>query len=243
MSDTIIFPARFNGGPGFAQGGYLAGTMAELVGGPARTTFRAPTPIEVPLTIVRDGDKVQLTTVDGTVTVFAESAEVNVSVPDVPDLESVIAARPDYRALQDQGTQLRPEDTCFVCSPKRFRPDGVELHAAPLGDGSLVASTWMPEDQYADDGVIKDVFIWAVLDCPSGFGAMERIKSEYDLIFTGQLAANILAPVHVGEPHLALGWHIGSEGRKHSAASAICDLAGNLKAVSESLWIVTEKKS
>jgi len=243
MTETISFPRQLNGGPGFAQGGYLAGTMAELVGGPARTTFRAPTPIETPLNIERDGSSVRLVTSDGTIAVSAEPASVSIKVPPLPDRESILAARVNYRAHNDAPDNAKaPEHTCFVCSPYRVKPDGVELHPSPVIPGELVAALWVPEDQYAKIGVVTDRFTWAILDCPSGFGAMEAITEPYDLIFTGQMAAELLAPIRVGQEYIALGWPTGVNGRKISAASAICDLDGNVKAVSDSLWIATNPK-
>lgn len=57
----LLIPARFNGSPGSANGGFLAGRMASLLGGVGDTmtvNLRAPGPLDTPMSVTEspDGD-------------------------------------------------------------------------------------------------------------------------------------------------------------------------------------------
>ena len=58
----MIIPARFNGPPGSANGGYACGVFSEALGGGFEITLLVPPPLETQLEIVgdelRDGDVV-----------------------------------------------------------------------------------------------------------------------------------------------------------------------------------------
>src|SRR6185295_14185996 len=51
MDRELRIPARFCGPPGAANGGYLAGRLAALVGGDTEVTLRHATPLERPLCV------------------------------------------------------------------------------------------------------------------------------------------------------------------------------------------------
>lgn len=56
MTETLTIPARFNGPPGSANGGYTCGRVAQLVGAEeVEVSLRTPPPLERPLEVVRDG--------------------------------------------------------------------------------------------------------------------------------------------------------------------------------------------
>ena len=231
MSETITFPETFNGGIGYAQGGYIAGRLAALVGGPAYTTFRAPTPLETPLAVERKNGGVQIITQDNVLVAEAIPREFEIKVPPCPDRAAVVAARPNYRGFKDEGG-----NTCYVCSPHRGPEECMQIYAAPVSK-NIVASLWKPEEKYAKDGVVLPEFVWSALDCPSGFAAMIDFAEFQGPAMTGGLGAELINPISANEEYIATGWHMGSEGRKHSAGSAIYSLGGQLMAVAESLWI------
>ncbi len=61
VSESLIIPARFNGPPGSANGGYTCGVVAGLVGDEeVSVSLRLPPPIDRPLRVVRDGERVEL---------------------------------------------------------------------------------------------------------------------------------------------------------------------------------------
>ena len=50
----MIIPARFNGPPGSANGGYACGVFSEALGGGFEVTLLVPPPLETQLDIVGD---------------------------------------------------------------------------------------------------------------------------------------------------------------------------------------------
>ncbi|MGH2716864.1 MAG: hypothetical protein ACRDM7_23840, partial [Thermoleophilaceae bacterium] len=61
MPEPLTIPARFNGPPSSANGGYACGRVAELVGTEeVAVSLRLPPPLERPLEVVRDGERVEL---------------------------------------------------------------------------------------------------------------------------------------------------------------------------------------
>lgn len=56
----IVVGSRFNGPPGSANGGYVAGLLARHVPGPAEVTLLRPPPLATPLDVTVDGDTVTL---------------------------------------------------------------------------------------------------------------------------------------------------------------------------------------
>ena len=60
MTSTITLPARFCGPPDSANGGYTAGALARYVDGPAEVTLRCRPPLDRPLIVVVEGERVLL---------------------------------------------------------------------------------------------------------------------------------------------------------------------------------------
>jgi len=75
--------------------------------------------------------------------------------------------------------------------------------------------------------------VWAALDCPSGFGFFDI--DTYALL--GQLTAELKAAVPIGDELVVAGWSLGSERKKHYAASAIFDHSGTALAAARATWI------
>ena len=60
QSDEIQVHRRFRGPPSSANGGYVAGLLAEWIEGPAQVDLLAPIPLEFPLHRRRDESEVML---------------------------------------------------------------------------------------------------------------------------------------------------------------------------------------
>ena len=58
--ETFTIAARFNGPPGSGNGGYVCGRIARHIRGASAVTLRAPPPLETPLRVTREGDRVAL---------------------------------------------------------------------------------------------------------------------------------------------------------------------------------------
>jgi hypothetical protein len=139
--------------------------------------------------------------------------------PAPPSLEEAAAARFDGE---------HPFPGCFVCGPEH--PTG--LHVLPGRVGDALACTWRPADT-------DPVFVWAALDCPSGFACMPPGSASV----LASMTARLVAPVRPGEEHVVSAWKISSEGRKHRGGSAIHDPDGRLVAVAEALWITPRSRT
>lgn len=214
-------PARYNGPPESANGGYTCGLLAAFLGGEAEVTLRVPPPLERDLDVVRANGRVELR--DGE-TLVAEAEPVSLEV-DVPAPVSLADAEEASRRYA--GFEEHAYDTCFSCGPAR--EDGLGVFAGPVeGRPGLVASPWTPE---AD---VRPEVVWAALDCPSGW-AVDDFQRQGVLL--GRMAARVLRLPEPGEPHVVMGWRVGEEGRKRYAGSAL--LAGDeVLAWSRSTWIV-----
>ena len=59
MAETLTLPARFNGPSESANGGYTCGRVAALLGADvASVSLRSPPPLERPLDVVREDERV-----------------------------------------------------------------------------------------------------------------------------------------------------------------------------------------
>lgn len=229
MADSLAIPARFNGPPDSGHGGYSAGLAASLVEGPAEVALRAPPPLETPLAVERREDGSAALLDGGRVVLEARPASLDVEVPEPVSVEEAIASEEGSPFLDDS----HPFPTCFACGPKRGRGDGLRLFAGRVAGRDLFAAAWTPAAEFATDGVSVDpLFVWTALDCPSSAPAMGA-----GTIVLASLAAELRAPVAVGEPHVIGSWEIAHEGRKRFSGVALWDAAGRLCAIGRALWI------
>jgi hypothetical protein len=229
VTETLTIPARFNGPPGSANGGYACGLVAEFVGAEVvEASLRAPPPLDRPLEVVRKGDRVALHDGD---TLVAEGApsDLLLDVPDAVPQDEVAAAveRGGERWAKDH-----PFPTCVVCGPERG-DDGFGITPAPLarGDG-VFGACWTPG---AGEEFVRPELVWAALDCPTS--APVAKFGEGPAMVLASLTARLGCPVRAGEPHTILSWALEEDGRKHWAAAALYDSDGIFVCCSKALWI------
>jgi hypothetical protein len=231
MMQSLTVPSRFCGPPDSGNGGYTCGLVATELSGVIECTLRSPVPLEVPLNIecsqsggiLRHGDKV---------IVEASSTTIDVSPPAPIDLETATAAMKSSFALDAR----HPFPTCFVCGPKRMAHDGLEIFPAAINDG-LYAATWLPAAEFGDSRqLLRPEFLWAALDCPTGFAAGFPVAGK---LVTGRLAVLQLQPIKVGEICLLLSWPLRVEGRKHFSAACLYQKQKPC-AVARATWIRLE---
>jgi len=215
----VIVPARFNGPPGSANGGYAAGLFSEALGGGFEVTLLRPPPLDRQLDIV--GDELR----DGDVVVARARRGVH-SDADVQKPVSLAAA--EAAATRYAGFTHHAYPTCFTCGPER--EDGLGIFAGPVeGRAGVVAAPWTPGQD------VRAEIVWAALDCPAGW-AVDDFQREGVLL--GRMAASIHGRPEPGETHVVIGWRIGEEGRKRFAGSAVYTAGGDLVAHARSTWIV-----
>jgi hypothetical protein len=225
LSTSVTIAERFNGPPGTGNGGYVCGLVATEVGTSAQISLFLPPPLGVPLTLQRSvAGEVRL--LDGDA-VIAEGrhATPTVSLPSPPSLGEARAAAEHFAGL-DPAEHAFP--TCFVCGPSH--PDGLRVYPGPH-DGGL-ACTWTPSSP-------DPIFVWAALDCPSGFACIPPGSASV----LASMTAHVPGPVEVGREYVISAWQISSEGRKHRGASALFDDAGSVVAYAEALWITLRART
>lgn len=212
------FAARFEGPPGTANGGVIAGALAG--DGPAEVTIRRPVPVETDL-VVGDGE---LRDANGDVLAAVRPVDSPAGDREVPrvDYEDAVAA--------GRATPLaarHPFPGCFGCGPDH--PHGLHCLPGPVaGRDGLWAVGWMPEETVAP-------VVWAALDCPSSAPVVPVGGDPPHVL--GRISGHLLEPVTVGEPHVVVAWALGAEGRRKHAASAVLGPDGGVRAIARATWI------
>jgi hypothetical protein len=226
--EQVRVDPRFNGPPGVGNGGYVSGLLAERVGASAEVTLRRATPLarSVVLRCQGEGEAARWTLEDEEgVLVEARVASPEVEVPHPPSFSQAQAVR---SAPVDH-----PFPDCFVCGPRRISGAGLDILPGPCGEGR-VAAPWIPTADLADDsGFVAQRFLWAALDCP---GALAAMLADPRPMVLGRITGTTLGRVRPGESCVVIGWHIGRDGRKHTAGTALFGSDGRALGVTRQVW-------
>lgn len=233
----ITIAKRFCGPPSSGNGGYSCGRLAAFIGNPAEITLRAPPPLDARMLVERRDGAVRLMHGDQLVA-EGRSAQLELDVPTPPSLDEAAAAGRRFSGLRHH-----PYDTCFVCGPRRRAGDGLRIFCGPWKDGR-VAGTWTPDASLAGgDGFVAPEFLWSAIDCPGSWSVIGRDDPDAPAgvvspgALLGRLTGHVVQPLRIGEPCTALGWFLGTEGRKYHVGTAIHTGAGELVAYSKGTWI------
>ncbi len=220
----VTIAARYEGPPGTANGGFVAGLLAASIGPSARVRLEAAVPLVTPLLLTARDGEAWLSVGDQRVAVAHVDPGPTAPVDGVP---FAVAERAVAADAADH-----PFPGCFVCGPASI--DGLHLYPGRV-DGSTVATTWRPDPEGA--GLDAERLMWAALDCPAGIAAMEPGVSAVLGTMTSRIARRVVA----GEPLVVVGRRLAVDGRKLVAASALFDADGDAVGWSESVWIVVER--
>ena len=233
-SDAVVLPARFNGPPGSANGGFTCGVVVRLLDATAaEVTLRSPPPLDTPLRVERDADAVKVLDDDQLVAEANRVPGVDVEVPEPVALPGAHEASARYPWYEEH-----PFPTCFVCGPRRPDRDGLSIFAGRVAGREVYACDWTPASEWdRGDGLLRDEIVWAALDCPSAVAAAAGPGTGPGPAVLARLAASIDDAPAVGEQHTVISWPIGIDGRKRHAGSAILDSAGRVRAHARALWI------
>jgi hypothetical protein len=241
----VVIDKRFCGPPNSANGGYACGILAGALEGSTEVTLRAPPPLGRSLQLalspqhtaeLRDG-----------ATVLGTARSVHLEVADVPAVSFAEGEDAAFRSPYAQSDHKLP--SCFVCGPARAAGDGLRIFVGPLAAGSgramgTLAGVWVPFAGLAgDDGRVASEFVWAALDCPSGFACMAPNHLGPDeLIVLGRMTARIDGRPRPGDRCVVTAWPIGRDGRKLFASSALLGSEGEVLAVAQAIWLVVNQQ-
>lgn len=230
-TETVILLDRFMGPEGSANGGYSCGMAAKHVGASAEVTLKLPPPLNQPLEVQPLTPVGVALAHDGTTVAEALPAEVAADAPEPVSFDAAVEASREYL-----GFGHHPFARCFVCGPDREPGDGMRIFPTMMDTGLFVAP-WIPDDNLADSaGTVGSEFVWAALDCPTGWATIVEPPLE-KIAVLGRLAAALRSAVRAGGRYVVISWPMGSEGRKFYAGSAIYSADGDLCANSRSTWI------
>ena len=222
MDESVTIARRFRGPLTTANGGYTAGLLGARLGRAAEVTLRLPPPLERPLTVRRDADRLRL--FDGELLVAeAEPGDPSLEAPAPP---SPVEARTASEGVGAFGPPQFAE--CFVCGV-RHDGTGLDIHPGAVpGRAGLVATTWVARD-------VTPEVVWASIDCPGAYAVGETGRGEPVL---GRMAARIERLPEEGEPCVVVGWPLGEDGRKLFAGTALYGRDGAVLARARQVWIL-----
>lgn len=234
-SDSLQIADRFCGPPNSGNGGYVCGLLARHLPGTVTARLKVPPPLNTALRREWDAESARLFH-GATLVAEARRSELRLEAPTCPTLAQAEAAAAHYPGFKQH---LFPR--CFVCGPDRAAGDGLRIFAGPLHGQALHAAPWIPDDSLTDGhGQVAAEFIWAALDCPSGFAVLP--VPDGLAIVLGELCASITASLSVGEPTVVSSWRIAHEGRRRISGTAIHRTDGALVAVARAVWIEVPHK-
>src|SRR5580698_10969820 len=234
--DQLIIDPRYNGPKTSGNGGWVAGSLARLLGaGSVSVSLRAPAPLAVPLSVRgRDDGTVTLEN-DGTLIAEAGLAPLELDVPKAPDPSEAEAAGALALKVSAQRPNV-PYAHCFGCG--FARSDGLRIVPGPVGNDGIVATAWTPPSLEADaSGQLSVEATWAALDCSGGLAWIHRLGPGTALL-TARMTAMIDQRLQVRHQYTVIGWPIAQEGRKLHAGTAIFDATGKVQARSRQLWLI-----
>jgi hypothetical protein len=222
MDESVTIARRFRGPLTTANGGYTAGLLGARLGRAAEVTLRLPPPLERPLTVRRDADRLRL--FDGELLVAeAEPGDPSLEAPAPP---SPVEARTASEGVGAFGPPQFAE--CFVCGV-RHDGTGLDIHPGAVpGRAGLVATTWVARD-------VSPEVVWASIDCPGAYAVGETGRGEPVL---GRMTARVERLPDEGETCVVVGWPLGEDGRKLYAGTALYGRDGDVLAVARQVWVL-----
>jgi hypothetical protein len=233
LRETLTIAQRFCGPPAIANGGYIAGLLAQPLAGAVEATLRRPAPLDRPLTLEHAEAGIVTLRDDAVLIAEARPAPLALTAPAPPEFAAAEAAARSYLGFATHGASR-----CFVCGPARGAGDGMRIFAGPLAGTAEVAAPWIPGADQADaSGHVRPEFVWAALDCPGAFALM---AGRHRPMLLGRLTARLDGCIRAGERCVVIAWPIAVEGRKEIAGSAVFDESGALRGLAQATWFAVE---
>ena len=236
---ALVIDKRYSGPPNSSNGGYICGRLASYL--PEKqvvtVTLWQPPPLERLLSVQLVSEtKLTLHDSDEGFIAEAQTDKLELELPTPPSLQEAQLAAQRY-----SGFQQHPFPSCFVCGPQREVGDGLRIFAGSLEDNKaktkMVASPWLPDKSLLDGaGLIKSEFIWAALDCPGAFAAVNIAQAAWPILL-GRFTVKVISRPQLGSEYVVMGWLLGQQGRKYQVATALLNLTGECIAMAQAVWI------
>ncbi|MBB5932045.1 hypothetical protein [Streptomyces echinatus] len=220
-------PARYNGPPGTANGGYACGAFAGLAAGhqrrPVAVTLLGAPRLDHALEFRPGARRSQIWDGDRLIATMTTSAAEFPAVEAVP-LRAAAEASARYR-----GRVGHPFPTCFVCGPNREPADGFPVAPGEVaGSPGVVACPWTPTAASSD----RPELVWSVLDCPGGW-TTDPVREP--MVLTRMIAV-LRRPPRPPAPHVVVARRWRRQGRTATVGTALYDDRGELVAKATALW-------
>lgn len=235
MNRTLIIGRGFNGPRLSGNGGYVGGMLANAVGGDdaVEVTFRAPVPIDKPMTLDRS-DRTLLMRDGETLICEARPGRIDHLSPPPPPADWTDVARRGEEGGSPEGSDFH---WCIVCGRGRPVGDGLRVFGTAGPERGRSLSCYVPHAAHADaEGRIRPEFVWGTLDCPGAWAAQD--PDDWRPALTGRMTAKVFDPPRVGERCAVVGWRLGVDGRKLYSGTALYTESGRLCALGHCTWIV-----
>ena len=229
VTDRLTIPARFNGPPESANGGWFAGHLAEALRAtdPAITTvtvrLNAPPPLGVAMDVAVVGDAIELRAKDVRVATAASAPDLSPPAITPVPYAVALACGPAYEGLAEH-----PFPTCYSCGPAR--DDGLGLRPGRVAGGSgEYAASWRSAEPSVEN-------IWAALDCPGGWSAGIAGRP----MVLGTMTARVRDVPPAGEECVIMAWPGEASGRRFASGSAVFGADGRLLGQAEAIWVAVD---
>jgi hypothetical protein len=243
---SIVIENRFCGPPNSANGGYICGLLAAHIDGNAEVTLLAPPPLGQRLDIAAGERGVELRK---DATILATARSVRFDVPEIPIVDFSEAKDAASRSPFDDSRHPLP--MCFVCGPARAHGDGLRIRSGPLPPrpdcktGTFAAPRVPHANLACEDGAVAGEFVWAALDCPTGYaglGARHLGMTGAETVLLGRMSARIDRRPCPGDRCIIVAWPTGRDGRKLFAGSALVSPDGEFLAAAQATWILVDRQ-
>lgn len=236
MAQRVI-DRRYEGMPGVAHGGYLAGVAAKELDGPVTVTLTRVVQPGSTVTLERHHAEVVLRVGDEIAATAVQSQRETTAPIAVSARDAAIASE------HYPGFHHHFFPNCYTCGPHRAVGEGLRIFPGPVDGRPVVAALWHPHAAVRQaDGTVASEFLWAALDCPAIWGhVLHGGAGLDDRAVTGRLALDQRAPVPGDANSIVVGWPIARDGRKVIAGAAIFSEAGDLLVESRQTLILTDR--
>ena len=217
--NILTIDRRYRGPLDSGNGGYTAGRLAAFLDGPAEVTLRLPPPLDRPLTVTEEGDRVLL--LDGEALI----AEARPDAPAVDVPRTVTVAEAEEATTHHVRFGGEKFSECFSCG---VRPDdGLCIHAGSVTGTDLHAAPWIASE-------VSPEVVWAAIDCSGAYAVGGPGRGE---VVLGRMAAEIRRLPKEGERCVVIAWPLGEDGRKLYAGTALLGEDGEPLALARQTWI------